>query len=71
LLQHWVKKISTDARGLTLKLVDGTFATLHPPYMVGDDYVAGSMVEGKNDEIAYPFTSLISVQPLGPAPKGF
>jgi hypothetical protein len=70
-LQAWLTKASKDVRGLTLKTLDGKSNPLYPPYFIGDDYVAGVMVEGSDDAIAYPYGGLISVQPLGPKPKGF
>ena len=71
LLQAWLKKVSTGARGLSLKLVDGTHVVLYPPFMVGDDFVAGSLSERDNAEVAYTFSGLICVQPLAPKPPGF
>jgi len=70
-LRAWVTKASKDTRGLTLKTLDGKSAVIHPPYHIGDDFVSGAMVEGTHDFVAYPYSGLISVQPLGPRPKGF
>jgi hypothetical protein len=70
-LQAWLTKASKDARGLTMKTLDGTANPLYPPFAIGEDFIAGVMVEGSGDAIAYSYNSLISVQPLSPKPKGF
>jgi hypothetical protein len=70
-LKAWMQRASQNARALTIKTGDGGSHPLYPPYFIGDDFVAGAQTEGGDNQIAYPYFSVVSITPLGAKPKGF
>jgi hypothetical protein len=54
-----VQEAVQQADSLGFSLVDGTTLTIHPPFEVGDDFVAGNTnPEGKGDAIAIRFAAI-------------
>jgi hypothetical protein len=64
-LAKWMSEKTDLHPGLTITTMDGKNVTIHSPYYFGDDFVAGSFVEGNHsDTIALSYNAIASVRPL-------
>jgi hypothetical protein len=70
-LKTWLKKNAGSTRGFTIKTADGGSAPLYPPYHMGDDFVAGSVVEERDEQCAYPYSCVVSIRPMAAKPRAF